>query len=482
MSRSILAALLAAAAFNACATATPEQQIVNDAASALGGRDRLLAVKTLVLEGGGTNGNLLQDMTPAASGQTFLVSGYRRSIDIAGGAREPSRRARRSSPTSRAWRHNGRCSASTVTSDTTSPPTARQRGCPTPPPGIGAPNLLQHPLTIVRAALDPAARLTQARTAGSERLVDVTISDGSTCTLAIDAATRLPTRVISMRTTPTSATSRSRPAFADYQDVGGLKLPATLTMKTDKFTTATLQLTQQRVNADAGDLAAPATAASAAPIAGAPAPVVTVEEIAKGIWLLAGQSHNSALVEFGDHLMLIEAPQSEARTLAVIAAARDLRPGKPLTQLVSSHFHSDHTGGLRVAVAEGLTVVTHEGNAAFYADAVTRPHTLAPDALARNPKPLKIETVGEEREIADSTMTVELYHIAGNPHADTLLMAYFPKQRVLVEADAFSPGSTTQPYAANLLENVAKRKLKVDRVVPLHGGVTPFSEVVRAVP
>jgi hypothetical protein len=38
MFRPILAALLAAAAFNACATATPEQQIVNDAASALGGR------------------------------------------------------------------------------------------------------------------------------------------------------------------------------------------------------------------------------------------------------------------------------------------------------------------------------------------------------------------------------------------------------------------------------------------------------------
>jgi glyoxylase-like metal-dependent hydrolase (beta-lactamase superfamily II) len=318
--------------------------------------------------------------------------------------------------------------------------------------------------------------------AGGERLVDVTIGDGSTCTLAIDAATRLPTRVVSMRDNANLGDVAVETSFADYQDVAGLKLPAKLTMKTDKYTTATLQLTQQRVNGDTGDLAAPAAAAAAAPIAGAPAPVVTVEEIAKGIWLLAGQSHNSALVEFDDHLMLIEAPQSEARTLAVIAAARKLRPGKPLTQLVSTHFHSDHTGGLRAAVAEGLTVITHEGNAAFYADAIARPHTLAPDALARNPKSLKIETVGEEREIADRTMTVELYHIAGNPHADTLLMAYFPKQRVLVEADAFSPGSATQPYAANLLENVAKRKLKVDRVIPLHGGVTPFSEVVRAVP
>jgi glyoxylase-like metal-dependent hydrolase (beta-lactamase superfamily II) len=153
-----------------------------------------------------------------------------------------------------------------------------------------------------------------------------------------------------------------------------------------------------------------------------------------------------------------------------------------LTQLVSSHFHSDHTGGLRAAVAEGLTVITHEGNAAFYADAVKRPHTIAPDALARNPKSLKVETVGEEREIADPTMTVALYHIAGNPHADTLLMAYLPKQRVLVEADAFSPGAAAQPYAANLLENITKRQLKVDKVIPLHGAVAPFSEVVRAVP
>ena len=109
-----------------------------------------------------------------------------------------------------------------------------------------------------------------------------------------------------------------------------------------------------------------------------------------------------------------------------------------------------------------------------------RPHTIAPDALARNPKPLKLETVDEEREFKDGAMTVELFHIAGNPHADTLLMAYFPKERILVEADAFSPGSAVQPYAANLLENITKRKLKVDRIVPLHGTIAPFSALVSA--
>ena len=76
-------------------------------------------------------------------------------------------------------------------------------------------------------------------------------------------------------------------------------------------------------------------------------------------------------------------------------------------------------------------------------------------------------------------MTVQLFHIAGNPHGDTLLAAYFPKERLLVEADVFSPGSAVQPYAANLIENVTKRKLAVDRIVPIHGTVAPYSELLK---
>jgi hypothetical protein len=60
-----------------------------------------------------------------------------------------------------------------------------------------------------------------------------------------------------------------------------------------------------------------------------------------------------------------------------------------------------------------------------------------------------------------------------------MLMAYFPNERILVEADAFTPGAAVQPYAANLLENVTNRKLVVDRIVPLHGTIAPFSELVK---
>jgi glyoxylase-like metal-dependent hydrolase (beta-lactamase superfamily II) len=185
------------------------------------------------------------------------------------------------------------------------------------------------------------------------------------------------------------------------------------------------------------------------------------------------------LVEFGDHLTLIEAPQNDTRTLAVIAKARELRPNKPLTHVVNTHHHFDHSGGIRAAVSEGLAVVTHRGNVSFYQEVVGKSHTIVPDALAKNPKPLKIEPVDEEMVLKDGAMAVNLYHIAGSPHADTLLMAYFPKERILVEADVYSPGAAVQPYAANLLENVTKHNLRVDRIVPIHGTIVPFRELLK---
>ncbi len=337
-----------------------------------------------------------------------------------------------------------------------------------------------HPITIVRAALDPAAMLSNPRTLDNQSVVDITTADGLMFTLAIDAMTKLPTRVVSMTDNTNLGDVAIETSFADYQDVNGLKLPALLTTKTDKYTTAELRVTKQAVDADTGDLAAPAAAAAAAaPVA--PPPMVTVEEVAPGIWWLAGGSHHSVLVEFADHMTLIEAPLNDDRTLAVIAKAREVKPDKPLTQVVNSHHHFDHSGGIRAAVSEGLTVIAHKASAQYFQDSVTRPHTIVPDALAKNPKPLKIETVDEDLELKDATRTVNLYRIAGSPHAVTLLMAYFPQERILVLGDVYTPGAALTPYAPNLMENITTRKLRVDRIVPLHGMIGPYGDLVKVV-
>ena len=123
---------------------------------------------------------------------------------------------------------------------------------------------------------------------GGQSIVDVVTSDELAFTLAIDAATKLPTRVTTAGNNVNLGDVLITTAFADYQNVGGVQLPARLTTKTDDFTTAEVRVTKQAIDADAGDLAAPAAVASAAVPAPQP-PTVTVEEVSRGVWLLAGR-------------------------------------------------------------------------------------------------------------------------------------------------------------------------------------------------
>ena len=477
MKRETSLALVMAIILTACAKPAPEQQLVDDAAAALGGAERLLAVKTLVIEGEGTHYNLGQDLVPGASGQTFAVTRYRRAIDLSGerALTELSRvpkftfwqglaPQRQVQGLDKAIGYN--VAANGTVSRTAQAATDDRRA-----------EWLRHPVTALRAALDPAAQRTNLRTEGGQSLVDIRTADGRVFTLTVDAATKQPTRVSSLANHVNLGDVVISTEFADYQSAGGLELPARLTTKTDDFTTAEVRVTRQTIDGDTGDLAAPAAAASAA-APGPQPPNVTVKDVSPGVWLLTGGSHHSALIEFSDHLVLIDAPNNDARTLAVIAKARELRPNKPLTHVVNSHHHFDHSGGIRAAVSEGLTVITHQGNAAFIEEVVRRPHTLVPDALSKSPKPLKIETVSDEKVLTDGTMTVNLSSIPSE-HSDTMLMAYLPRDRALIVIDVYEPIGTTHMFAGRFIEDLEKRKLRVDRILPLHGEIVPYAQMVK---
>jgi glyoxylase-like metal-dependent hydrolase (beta-lactamase superfamily II) len=87
-------------------------------------------------------------------------------------------------------------------------------------------------------------------------------------------------------------------------------------------------------------------------------------------------------------------------------------------------------------------------------------------------------------EIGDSTRSVEVHRITGGGHSDSFLMVYLPKEHLLIEADAFTPpppGTSPPPVAnansVNLIENIERLKLGVERILPLHGRVVPLSEL-----
>jgi glyoxylase-like metal-dependent hydrolase (beta-lactamase superfamily II) len=216
------------------------------------------------------------------------------------------------------------------------------------------------------------------------------------------------------------------------------------------------------------------------PGAGGPPPALTVttEKLGDGVYryTTGPGSYDSIVVDFRDHIMVLEAGQSEARSLAYIAEIKKQIPNKPIRYIVNTHPHSDHTGGLPAYVAEGATIVTHRNNKEFFERALNTPRTLLNDSLAKNPKKAKVEGTGTKKVYSDGTRTVELYHVYPAPHSNGLLVAYFPKEKVLFQGD-FSlpaPGQPTNDHVKALVP--ALEKLKVvdfERYINVHASATP---------
>jgi len=215
---------------------------------------------------------------------------------------------------------------------------------------------------------------------------------------------------------------------------------------------------------------------------------VETKQLADGIWLVAGGSHNSVAVEFEDYVTVIEAPLNEERSLAVIDELISLIPNKPIRFIVNTHHHWDHLGGLRTYVHEGATVITHEGNRPYYQEVLrARPWLLEPDRFSLYPpeewsEGYIFETVREKYTLGDATRLLELHHVQGLTHAAGMLIAYFPKERLVVEADLYTPPApgalvTGTPNASNrsFYQNLKRLQLDVETIIPIHGQPSPMS-------
>jgi len=269
--------------------------------------------------------------------------------------------------------------------------------------------------------------------------------------------------------------------FTSYEEYRGVKFPMHVVQKQGGF--PILDLTVSAVRPQSNVLVdVPSAAAQAA--APAPAAVrVDTQKVADGVYYLTGGSHHSVAVEFKDYVVVIGAPQTEERAVAVFDAVKKAIPSKPIKYVVNSHNHFDHLGGVRAAMAEGYTVVTHSSNKLYYERVAAMPHTVNPDRLAKSPKKAVVEGVVDKRVFTDDTNTLELYRLSTD-HNDGMLVAYLPKAKVLVEADLWNPPAANappppavSPVVVQLVDGLKKLNLDVQQIAGLHGRMATIQEL-----
>jgi glyoxylase-like metal-dependent hydrolase (beta-lactamase superfamily II) len=259
--------------------------------------------------------------------------------------------------------------------------------------------------------------------------------------------------------------------YSNYKNMNGVQVPARIVQKQASMATFDANITAATPNPSnlaelltvppppgrAGGPAGPAPGAPPAAAAGAP----PVEKLGDGVFKIGG-NYVSLAVDMGDHILVVESGQSDARGLAVMAAAKQAIPGKRIRYVVNSHPHFDHASGLSAAAAEGATILTHRNNEVVLERLLAGQRTLTGDSLSKKPGrgANVVEPVGD-RDIRKGTngKVVELYRVP-NEHSDGMLVVYLPAEKVLWSADV----TVVNPNPAQLgvLKAVAQTTSKLE--------------------
>jgi glyoxylase-like metal-dependent hydrolase (beta-lactamase superfamily II) len=262
--------------------------------------------------------------------------------------------------------------------------------------------------------------------------------------------------------------------YAGYQNMNGVQVPTRVLQRQAGLQTfdATIESATPNPPTLAELLApAPATGAPAPPAAQPSSAAPPVDRIGDGVFKIGG-NYTSLAVDMGDHVLVVESGQSDARGMAVMAAARQAIPDKPIRFVVNSHPHFDHAGGLGAAVAAGATILTHRNNERVLERLLAGGRSLAGDSLSKvtTRRDNVVEGVGS-RDVRKGVngKIVELHHIP-NEHSDGMLAVLLPAEKVLWTADitVVNPNPIQLGTLRAAVAALSRLKLDYNAWIPAH--------------
>lgn len=334
---------------------------------------------------------------------------------------------------------------------------------------------LNHPLLALRAAFEHSTELGSVSIEDDNIVVQFTLADETVIWLGINQLNKLPSWVRWVGPHANLGEVTYTTWFTGYVPFDGVRLPNGFTTEIDWRENV---VTVFHVDSYEIDVELPEFVAGRGQFEGGGTPDVIVTEVADGVWDLRVGSNGGAVVEFEDHLLMFEVYGNEANSLARIDVANTLVPGKELTQVILSHHHFDHSGGIRAAVSRGLSIISKRENEGILREMISRPAPNFPDALARNPQALDFIAVDEHLILEDAMRRVDVYEVIGHMHMTDAVFAYIPEDRILMQGDMFDIGWDWHWWGGNYLDSVEHFGLDPVTDIPVHGRVSSLEEVI----
>jgi glyoxylase-like metal-dependent hydrolase (beta-lactamase superfamily II) len=324
-----------------------------------------------------------------------------------------------------------------------------------------------------------------------QNVIVFSTTDGTLWTLYFDAATNLLTKFENLDTDSRVGDVTQEFIIPGYTTAGGVKIPTGRIVRRGGEVTQNIKVSDVQLNTRPAESAFERPQGFEDMPANNPTPAPTVVELAKDVYLVqdAANGYNVMFVAMKDYVLVVEAPLNDGTSRRVMAKIKETVPNKPIKYVVATHFHDDHSGGIRAYMGEGVTLVTTPGNKGYFEKVAAATRTISPDALSMKPQPPVIETVENmKRVFTDGEHTVEFYDIGAGPHTKEMLIAYLPKEKIVFQGDLLNlpqagttivtPGNETTVHFAERLQALG---LNVEKIAAVHGRTGTMDELRAAI-